>query len=95
MITFHKSNRPRSIECEVSGVPDTYNFSWSHYTSNKQLVRMFNRRSDRKLILPEGDANDLLYEDSGIYVCNVTNGIEDESGKLWQKGEIKVVVEGK
>ncbi|CAC5422056.1 unnamed protein product [Mytilus coruscus] len=94
-ITFNKSNRPRSIDCEVSGEPNTYNISWSHYTNNNQLVRKFNSCSDRKLILPEGDSNDLLYEDSGVYVCSVTNGITDESGKLWQKGEIKVVVKGK
>lgn len=95
IITFHERNRPRIIECEVSGEPNTYKFSWSHYTNNNQLVRTFDSSSDRNLILPEGDSNDLLYEDSGVYVCSVTNGITDESGELWQKGKIQVVVEGK
>lgn len=56
---------------------------------------MFNNSRLGVLILPEGDTNDLVYEDSGVYICNVTNGIPDESGNLWQSEKIKVMVEGK
>lgn len=78
----------------MSGEPNPHNYTWSHYTHNNQLVRNFKSSSDRNLILP-GDEKDLLYEDSGVYVCNTTNGINDEDGQLWQTGQIRVIVAGK
>ncbi|VDI52989.1 Hypothetical predicted protein [Mytilus galloprovincialis] len=93
-ITFNGMNRPRTLNCNVSGEPNTYILIWRHYTYNNQLIRMFNKSTSGMLILPEGEADDLVFEDSGFYICNVTNGIPDDCGKLWQSGKIKVMVEG-
>lgn len=93
-ITFSGINKPRTLKCNVEGEPNTFNFTWSHVTYNNQLVRMFHNTSDGVLKLPEGEVNDLVFEDSGFYFCNVTNGISDDTGKLWQSGKIKVMIEG-
>ncbi|VDI51728.1 Hypothetical predicted protein [Mytilus galloprovincialis] len=93
-VTFHDRDRQRTLECKVSGEPNTYNISWFHFSYHNQLVRMFKNINDKMLTLPIGDSNDLWYEDSGIYTCNVTNGIPDDSGNLWQTGKIVVVIEG-
>lgn len=46
-------------------------------------------------MLPNKYPNDLMYEDSGIYICKVTNNIPDEDNHLWQIGKIKVIIAGK
>lgn len=93
-VTFNDRDRSRTLECKVSGEPNTYNISWFHYSYHNQLVRMFKNINNKTLTLPIRDSNDLWYEDSGIYTCNVTNGIPDDSGNLWQTGKIVVVIEG-
>lgn len=94
-VTFNGMNRPRTLTCNVSGEPNTYNFTWSHYLNSKDFVRTFNSGSDGVLILPEGETKGLVFEDSGFYICNVSNGVPDENRNLWQSGKIKVMVEGK
>ncbi|XP_052073487.1 fasciclin-2-like [Mytilus californianus] len=93
-VTFNDSDKLRTLECEVSGAPNMYNFSWFHYSYHNQLIRMFTNTNNKTLTLPIRDYNDLWYEDIGIYICNVTNGIPDDSGNLWQTGKIAVKIEG-
>ncbi|CAC5400156.1 unnamed protein product [Mytilus coruscus] len=95
-VTLFTSNGPRTLQCSVLGVPDTYNFSeWQHYTYNNELVRHLNGSKHGTLILRNKVSTYPFYEDSGIYICNVTNGVPDEFGNLWQTGTINVTIEGK
>ncbi|VDI23455.1 Hypothetical predicted protein, partial [Mytilus galloprovincialis] len=47
------------------------------------------------LILAEKDPEDVRFEDGGIYICNVTNGIPDDNNNLWTTGKVEVIVKGK
>lgn len=94
-VYFERINRPRTLKCNVLGVPDTYSYSkWLHYTYSNQLVRTLDGQANGKLILPKGDQEDLMYEDSGLYICNVTNHVRDNDGNIWQTGSINLVVKG-
>ena len=85
---------PATLECNASGVPSEYQFGiWKHFSPSMQFIRNLNGSKDGKLILPRG--SEFRYEDSGIYICNVTNYIPDENGKIWQSGMINVTIEGK
>lgn len=94
-VVFEKSDEPRRIVCNVFGVPDTYTYNlWLHYTYSNQLVRSLDGQTNGTLILPHNDTERLMYDDCGIYICNVTNNIPDEYGRLWQVGYITVIVSG-
>lgn len=93
-VTFTINDRPIALKCEANGAPKTYKFSeWRHYTYTDQLVRTLQGYTNGTLILPNHE--DLTYEDSGIYICNVTNEIQDEDGHVWKAGQVEVIIEGK
>ncbi|VDI07333.1 Hypothetical predicted protein [Mytilus galloprovincialis] len=95
-VDFESNDRPRTLQCKVSGVPDTYSYSkWLHYTYSNEIIRTLHGQSNGTLLLPYDNPDDLTYEDSGIYICNVTNNITDQEGNLWQTGRIHVIVKGK
>lgn len=95
-IVFTKSDRPRTLKNNITGQPDTYTYSkWQHYTHSNQFVRVLDGQVNGTLILPNNYPDGLMYEDSGIYIYNVTNNITNEDGLLWQTGMIDVVVKGK
>lgn len=94
-VIFEKSDGPRRIVCNAFGVPDTYTYNeWLHYTYSNQFVRSLDGLANGTLILPHNNTERLMYEDSGKYICNVTNNIPDEHGRLWLVGYIKVIVSG-
>ncbi|XP_052063840.1 hemicentin-1-like [Mytilus californianus] len=91
-VTFKTNDGPITLKCEAKGVPNTYKFSeWRHFTHNDQLVRTIQGYTNGTLILPH---QELTYENSGIYICNVTNGIPDEDGLVWKAGKVEVIIEG-
>lgn len=95
-VVFELNKRPRILQCKVSGFPDTYSYNkWLHYTQSNQVIRTLDGHANGTLLLPYDDPDDLMYEDSGIYICNVTNNITDEDGHLWQTGRIQAKVKGK
>lgn len=93
--TFRTKKSQRILKCNASGVPDIYTFSaWQHHTYNHSFIRELDGDTNGTLTLPELKTTDHLYEDSGIYICNVSNGISGEEEKLWQIGQIRAIVEG-
>lgn len=95
VVFFGAHDQPRTLECNVFGARYNYTYKeWLHYTFSNQLIRNLDGEINGTLILPNNDTENLIYEDSGIYICNVTNNIQNENGNLWQTGKIKVIVEG-
>lgn len=95
-VVFETNDRQRTLQCKLSGVPDTYTYSkWLHYTYSYKLVRTLNGQANGTLFLPNTDPDDLSNVDRGFYVCNVTNNITDDKGHLWQTGWINVIIKGK
>ncbi|CAC5424099.1 HMCN [Mytilus coruscus] len=95
-VVFETNSLPRTLQCKVLGVPDNYTFSkWLHYTYSNQQIRILDGLGNGTLILPNNDREKHMYEDTGIYICNVTNNIPDEGGYIWQTGKIKVIVAGR
>ncbi|CAC5424086.1 unnamed protein product [Mytilus coruscus] len=95
-VTFKTNGGPITLKYEAKGVPNKYKFSgWRHFTHNDQLVRTIQGYKNGTLILPHHADQELTYENSGIYICNVTNGIPDEDGQLWKAGKVVVIIEGK
>ncbi|CAC5424089.1 HMCN [Mytilus coruscus] len=95
-VVFGTNSWPRTLECKVLGVPDNYTFSkWLHYTYSNQQIRILDGLGNGTLILPNNERAKLMYEDTGIYICNVTNNIPDEGAHKWQTGKIKVIVAGR
>ncbi|VDI33012.1 Hypothetical predicted protein [Mytilus galloprovincialis] len=88
-MTFTINDRPIALKCEANGAPNKYKFSeWRHYTHNDQLVRTLQGYTNGTLILPHHE--DITFEESGIYICNVTNEVQDEDGHVWKVGKVEV-----
>lgn len=91
---FSTGDKPRTLKCEVSGVPNIFTFNkWQHLI-NGHLVRFLDGNNDGILTLPCSNSSDIQYDDSGLYICNVTNNIRNENGQLWQTGTINVTIKG-
>lgn len=95
-LVFQEHSESRTLECNVTGVPHIYTFSkWQHYTCNNTWIRSLEGNASGTLILAEKDPEDVRFEDGGIYICNVTNGIPDDNNNLWTTGKVEVIVKGK
>lgn len=57
---------------------------WEHKSFFNEHVRYLNGTSSGLLILPLQEKR-VRYQDSGIYVCSVSNGVPDENGNYFQK----------
>lgn len=91
---FSTGDKPRTLKCEVSGVPNIFIFSkWQHLV-NGHLVRFLDGNNNGILTLPCSNSSDIQYDDSGLYICNVTNNIRNENGQLWQTGTVNVTIKG-
>lgn len=85
----------REIQCMAQGEPDnvTY-FRWEHRSVFNEHIRYLDATSDGILQLLE-DNESHRYQNTGFYVCNVSNGISDTSGNLYQQGKDYLELEGK
>lgn len=96
--TFTINKDVRILECKPDGFPNVYQFDrWEHKSFFGDHIRYLNASSG-VLILPN-HANMLSkferYQDSGVYVCAVNNGIPDQNGDINQQGQTSVRVKGK
>ncbi|CAC5393285.1 unnamed protein product [Mytilus coruscus] len=96
-VTVNYSLRPDYIDftCNVAGEPNNYSFlPWIHESEFHKKIRLFN--GTRLGTLPVQRTNNISkqYEDSGYYICRVSNGIPDMNGKKVQKGMTFVTFEG-
>lgn len=91
---FSTGDKPRILKCEVSGVPTSFRFKkWRHLV-NGHLVRYLYGNNDGTVTLPYNNTSDIQYDDSGLYICSVTNGIRNGNRQLWQTGTVNVSIRG-
>lgn len=67
---------------------------WEHTSFFNDHIRFLNGTASGILILPIQEKR-VRYQDSGIYVCNVSNGVPDEYGKYFKKKKYYVITKGK
>lgn len=67
---------------------------WEHTSFFNEHIRYLNGTQFGMLSLPF-KAKDIRYQDSGRYVCSVSNGVPDIDGRYFQNAQITVLSQGK
>ena len=83
-----------ALECFVKAVPDCNIYSWTHFApDNVTKVQEYggiNKHGVLRLQL-----NDISYMDTGLYICNVSNGIKDyRTYESFATNDLHLVVKG-
>ena len=90
----NKAVGKRILICHAYGVPGIYMYSkWEHMSSFGEHIRFLDGFDNGTLILPYLNESD-SYQDNGIYMCTVNNGIPDVEGSINQTGVISINVKG-
>lgn len=85
----------RTLQCFAYGVPSKYTYSqWEHLSYFGEHIRYLNATTDGKVTLPQIANKIKRYQDNGIYICTVSNGVVDITGNSFQKGKICVIANG-
>lgn len=92
--TFIEDNNIREIKCTAQGEPDSYYFlPWENRSQFDEHIRYIDGTDDGILQLPEVNVLN-KYQDSGIYIGNVSNGIPDYRGNVYQHRIMHIVSKG-
>jgi hypothetical protein len=84
----------RILICHAYGVPGLHMYSkWEHMSSFGEHIRFLDGFDNGTLILPYLNKSD-SYQDNGIYMCTVNNGIPDVKGSINQTGVTSIHVKG-
>ena len=83
-----------TIECTAKGEPEATFYNITHLSPNRVKIRdLPGREETEKQVV---DLSSLSFMDSGIYICTVSNGIENYiTHDLNATDEVSVVVKGK
>ncbi|CAC5377980.1 NCAM [Mytilus coruscus] len=74
------------LDCNPQGLPNVYTFEpWEHTSITGQHIRFLNGDNKGNLILNQTKPESTL-QDTGIYICSVSNGISDRNGRFRQTG---------
>lgn len=80
------SDKIRDIQCIAHGEPKNFTFfMWEHRSLLNEHIRHLNSTEDGILQLPPINTSH-RYQDTGFYTCNVSNGIPDYAGNMFQQG---------
>lgn len=91
--SFTPSDSKRTLQCIADGNPKNYTYgNWEHISVFNEHIRIIHQRTEN-LILPIQEKRN-RYQDSGIYVCSVSNGVPNVHGEYFQKGHSFVVSKG-
>lgn len=92
-VTYNITNGTLNLQCSPSGVPNNYMFyPLEHISELNEHIRYLNSSNDGS-VLYTSIINAGL-EDTGIYVCKVSNGVLDQDGKQIQSGKTLVELKG-
>lgn len=84
----------RAIQCLPKGEPHVYTyFQWQHLSVFHEHIRYLKARDDGIMYLPYVNISN-RYQDTGFYICNVSNGVPDYHGNIFQQGREFIVSEG-
>ncbi|XP_071133273.1 protein turtle-like [Mytilus edulis] len=84
--TFLQTDRIRNVQCSIQGNPSEYTYSkCSHKSYYDVIIRELAIGQSGILTLPD-IRMEFVYQDSGIYVCTVGNGILGTNGQEKQVG---------
>lgn len=85
--------RPDYIDfiCNAAGEPSNYTFlQWVHESEFHKQIRLVNGTRSGKLYVERTNSS----ENTGYYICRVSNGIPDMKGNTIQEAKIFFVSEG-
>lgn len=72
--------------CKADGVPNNFIFHRVEHKSNfNEHIRYLEVTSDGIAELPHANQS-YKYQDTGLYMCNASNGVYDRRGQLFQQG---------
>ncbi|CAC5368468.1 DSCAML1 [Mytilus coruscus] len=75
----------RYLQCNANGYPRNYTYKqWEHKSFFDEHIRFLSGNATGYLRLPT-QTKQFRYQDNGVYVCSVSNGVPDNSGQLFQK----------
>lgn len=85
----------QEIQCITQGEPAnvTY-FRWEHRSLFDEHIRYLDSTNDGILRLLE-DKKSHRYQNTGFYICNVSNGIYDNNENVFQQGKDYLEFKGK
>ncbi|CAC5368465.1 unnamed protein product [Mytilus coruscus] len=90
---FTINDEMRTIQCTAKGFPSNYKYGvWEHRSEFNEHIRYLNSTDSGTLILPRINEAAERYQDSGYYICMVTNGVPNM--KHFQQGKAYVVSQG-
>lgn len=82
------NDKERTMQCIADGTPADYQFSpWEHRSEYNEHIRYLDTTSKGNLILPITEFKEDRFQDSGIYICRVSNGIQNRKGIYEQEGK--------
>ncbi|XP_071181974.1 protein turtle homolog B-like [Mytilus edulis] len=82
------------LDCIPKGLPNIYTFEpWEHTSNTGQHIRFLNGDQNGSLILNQTKQESIL-QDTGIYICSVSNGITDRNDKLRQTKHTAISCKG-
>lgn len=83
------------LDCMPQGLPNVYTFEpWEHTSNTGQHIRFLNGDHNGNLILNQTRQENTL-QDTGIYICSVSNGIIGRNGTLRQTGQTDISCNGR
>ncbi|VDI00260.1 neural cell adhesion molecule [Mytilus galloprovincialis] len=92
-VSFSENNQNISVNCNVSGNPNNFTFGeWNHKSDVDTFIRHLNGSEEGRLNISSFTGTAKAYENGGVYVCKVSNGIPSSNGSLWRTGTIEVII---
>ncbi|CAC5370255.1 DSCAM [Mytilus coruscus] len=92
-VSFFKNNSNLFVKCTVSGNPTYFTYGvWIHFSDVDAPIRHLNGSENGRLAISSLTGSGKAYENGGVYVCYVSNGIRSTDGSLWQTGKIHVTI---
>ncbi|CAC5370257.1 unnamed protein product [Mytilus coruscus] len=92
-VSFFKNNSNIFVKCKVSGNPPNFTYgAWIHFSDVNAPIRHLNGSDDGRLAISSFTGSGKAYENVGVYVCNVSNGIHSTDGSVWQTGTIHLTI---
>lgn len=78
------------LTCNAFGVPTEYRFGkWEHRSGFNEHIRYIIGTHAGHLFIQKNKL-----QNSGIYICNVKNGVATKDGHLFQTSQISIQYEG-